>query len=59
MTTKVLRTILIAGLAISALSIAACGKKNEAADATTAAEAPAAGATTTTEKKTEAPAGTH
>ena len=29
MTTKVLRSILIAGMAVSALSLAACGKKAE------------------------------
>jgi predicted outer membrane protein len=50
MNTAVLRKLLIAGVAVSALSLVACGKKDEGADASTAAaEAAAAGASTVTD----------
>jgi hypothetical protein len=50
MNTVVLRKLLIAGAAISALSLAACGKNEDGADASTAAaEAAAAGASTVTD----------
>ena len=44
MTTKVLRSILIVGMAVSALSLAACGKKADTAADASAAKASEAAA---------------
>ncbi|EJL37147.1 hypothetical protein PMI01_00784, partial [Caulobacter sp. AP07] len=48
MSTKVLRSILIAGMAVSALSLAACGKKAETAADASAQKAQEAAASAST-----------
>jgi tRNA U34 5-methylaminomethyl-2-thiouridine-forming methyltransferase MnmC len=49
MNTTILRKLLIAGVAVSALSLAACGKKSEGGDDSAAAKAAAADASTVTD----------
>lgn len=48
MTSTLIRKLLIAGVAVSALSLAACGKKEEAGADDAAAKAAAADASTVT-----------